>query len=201
MKAGDFHIVAKEGEESMIVYWKVADDWKSNMIPRKEFERLNPEFIKLKAAQNTGDETRNIHLEKLEHVKHVELPRKNGVIQAQEYNRNTGQAYHELIENGFADGGRSAQYFGTKEAAEKIARDLNCTPNNSDAYYTVSKLPDGSYGVSNREFILVDRVNDPFLRQMMHSMERLKSIADPKERAQAMLRFVYDESEKLTHIK
>ncbi len=58
----------------MIVYWKVADDWKSKMVPRKEFERLNPDFIKLKAAQKKGDETRNIHPEKLKHVEPVEPP-------------------------------------------------------------------------------------------------------------------------------
>lgn len=116
----------------------------------------------------------------------------NGSIeQVKRYNWDTGGLFKEVIENGFLDGGRSARFFNSEKEAFSFIQEKD-----SDSWYQVTRLDDGRVGIALREFIRVDRNNDPILWKYIESIRTLRSISNESERARAMLRFVFEKADK-----
>lgn len=110
---------------------------------------------------------------------------KKWASQAQRYNMTSEKkGFRENPINGMVDGGRSAEFFSSEaEARKSVANDRQ-----------VTYLWDGVWWVSSREFILIDRVNDPFLRWLLHGKKfnKIRKIKSVEKRTQAIAQLVYD---------
>ncbi len=107
---------------------------------------------------------------------------RQGIEQGNRYNQvSQALGFTEEIIDGFLDGGNHAQYFSSYVDAELYRQNLNRVRPGLSLH--IVQLSDYIWGVSNREFIFIDKYKDPIVCRALGNVQReYRSLLSEREK-------------------